>query len=197
MQTRLVDLVLNLLRKAQYQGTTPSADELYLVTDDYGVTSADVTNALGYTPYNATNPNGYITATALANLANTDFSNLTDTADIYIAHAAMPSDTYEALTWGATGTTYTAPADGWFYAQARFTGAVGAHYILLSTSGTGMAIRSGMYNANTATVVTDQINLPVRKGATVTLNYGSASGQTMDNNYIRFCYAVGSESEAT
>lgn len=59
MQTRLVDLVLNLLRKAQYQGTTPSADELYLVTDDYGVTSADVTNALGYTPYNATNPNGY------------------------------------------------------------------------------------------------------------------------------------------
>lgn len=59
MQTRLVDLVLNLLRKAQYQGTTPSADELYFVTDDYGVTSADVTNALGYTPYNATNPNGY------------------------------------------------------------------------------------------------------------------------------------------
>lgn len=59
MQTRLVDLVLNLLRKAQYQGTTPNADELYLVTDDYGVTSADVTNALGYTPYNATNPNGY------------------------------------------------------------------------------------------------------------------------------------------
>lgn len=60
MQTRLVDLVLNLLRKAQYQGTTPSDDELYLITDDYGVTSADVINALGYTPYNASNPDGYL-----------------------------------------------------------------------------------------------------------------------------------------
>jgi hypothetical protein len=30
-----------------------------------GITSSDVTTALGYTPYNATNPNGYITASAL------------------------------------------------------------------------------------------------------------------------------------
>lgn len=30
-----------------------------------GITSSDVTTALGYTPYNSTNPSGYITATAL------------------------------------------------------------------------------------------------------------------------------------
>lgn len=30
-----------------------------------GITSSDVTTALGYTPYNSTNPNGYITASAL------------------------------------------------------------------------------------------------------------------------------------
>ena len=67
MQTRLVDLVLNLLRKAQYQGTTPSDDELYLTTDDYGVTSADVINALGYTPYNASNPDGYLNTQTVGN----------------------------------------------------------------------------------------------------------------------------------
>lgn len=61
MQTRQIDLILNKLLKAQYEGTTPNADELYLATDDAGITSADVINALGYTPYNGTaNPNGYI-----------------------------------------------------------------------------------------------------------------------------------------
>lgn len=31
------------------------------------------------------------------------------------AHAAMPSDKYEDITLAASGTKYTAPADGWFY----------------------------------------------------------------------------------
>ena len=34
-----------------------------------GITSSDVTTALGYTPYNATNPNGYITSSALTGYA--------------------------------------------------------------------------------------------------------------------------------
>ena len=34
-----------------------------------GITSSDVTTALGYTPYNATNPNNYITASALTGYA--------------------------------------------------------------------------------------------------------------------------------
>jgi len=36
----------------------------------YTVTSGDVTGALGYTPYNATNPNGYITASSTDTLTN-------------------------------------------------------------------------------------------------------------------------------
>lgn len=66
MQSRLVNLVLNKLRKVQYDGiATPSNDELYLVIDDAGITSADVINALGYTPYNSTNPDHYITSSSL------------------------------------------------------------------------------------------------------------------------------------
>ena len=34
-----------------------------------GISSSDVTTALGYTPYNSTNPNGYVNATGAANAA--------------------------------------------------------------------------------------------------------------------------------
>ena len=67
--TRQIDLVINKLTKAQYEGTTPNADEFYVLTDDIGITSADIISALGYTPYNATNPNGYVTALTLNNYA--------------------------------------------------------------------------------------------------------------------------------
>lgn len=36
-----------------------------------GITSTDVTTALGYTPYNSSNPNGYITSSALSNYVTT------------------------------------------------------------------------------------------------------------------------------
>jgi hypothetical protein len=49
------NLVINTLTKAQYQTITPSATELYFVTDDAGVTSSDITTALGYTPENQAN----------------------------------------------------------------------------------------------------------------------------------------------
>ena len=45
-----------------------AADTWTLDTSTYltGITSGQVTTALGYTPYNSTNPNGYITSAALA-----------------------------------------------------------------------------------------------------------------------------------
>ena len=38
-----------------------------------------------------------------------------NTISSQVAHMAMPSSKYIELTLGASGTTYTAPADGWFY----------------------------------------------------------------------------------
>ena len=40
-----------------------------------GITSSDVITALGYTPYNATNPNNYITASALTGYATENYVN--------------------------------------------------------------------------------------------------------------------------
>ena len=47
-----------------------------------GITSSDVTTALGYTPYNSTNPSGYITNAALA-----DYSKAADTVSAVVAGA--------------------------------------------------------------------------------------------------------------
>lgn len=50
------------------------ATENFVTSQGYitGITSNDVTTALGYTPYNSTNPNGYITSSALTNYVTTN-----------------------------------------------------------------------------------------------------------------------------
>lgn len=63
--TNVENLIINKLTKAQYESiTNPDPTQLYFVTDEV-ISSSDVVNALGYTPYNASNPNNYITASAL------------------------------------------------------------------------------------------------------------------------------------
>lgn len=60
--TQVSNLKINKLTKQQYQGITPSNTELYFLTDDSGITSTDVVNALGYTPVATTGVgNGTIT----------------------------------------------------------------------------------------------------------------------------------------
>ena len=49
-QTTVSDLKINKLTSAQYATITPSNTELYFITDESGITSSDVTTALGYTP---------------------------------------------------------------------------------------------------------------------------------------------------
>ena len=111
--------------------------------------------------------------------ANTDLSNITNSGDIVIAHNSMPSATYINLTAGASGTTYTAPADGWFefgssLAMVIIDVATNLSYMTQAASGIGGGRGC----------------LPVAKGATVQIFYtGSVSR-------FFFIYAIGSESEA-
>ena len=65
--TTVNNLVINTMTAAQYATITPSATELYMVTDE-AITSSDVTTALGYTPVksvNSTSPdaNGNVSIT--------------------------------------------------------------------------------------------------------------------------------------
>lgn len=60
-----------------------------------GITSTDVTSALGFTPYNATNPNGYVDATQAANAAPVQSVNGQSGAVVLDADdvGALPDDT--------------------------------------------------------------------------------------------------------
>ena len=101
-----------------------------------------------------------------------------------IAGWAMPSNRYVDLTLGASGTTYTAPANGWvFFAKA--SGSSGQfNSITNSTSG---GLRSDCDASNSGRWAT--VNCPVKKGDIFSVEY-TTSGET---KRFRFIYAEGEE----
>lgn len=127
--------------------------------------------------------------TDLNGKADTDLTNITDTGYIKMAKASMPSNTYVDLTLGASGSTYTAPADGWFAGWTASSIDTGAYFTLMvgevGNSYASEVYRESPYNFQCP------ILLPVKKGAVVTAQY------TVGLSMFRFYYAVGSESEAS
>lgn len=115
--------------------------------------------------------------TDLNGKADTDLTNVTNTAKVMMANASMPSNTKTAVTIGAAGATYTAPADGWY----QCTGTAGYIYLVNESSGI-----SFMCQLNSGIV--GHCYVPVKKGDIVSLWW---SGTTMSSFY--FIYAVGSE----
>lgn len=95
----------------------------------------------------------------------------------YMAHMAMPSDKYIDLTLGATGATYTAPADGWaFFAVQGFGFCCLEQYSIIVYNSSSE--KDGNYYS---------VLLPVRKG-TFKAWYNGIKKIT-----FRFIYAVGSQ----
>lgn len=126
----------------------------------------------------------------LNNVANTNLSNLTDTGKIAIAHNAMPSNTFVDISFPATDTTFTAPADG-FYNFVRRVGATTSeterYLIALPSYGGRFAAVGGLNWQELCLWV------PVKKNDTVFITY-NATGEIIVS---RFIYAQGSESEAS
>lgn len=126
-------------------------------------------------------------ATDLNGKADVDLTNVNNAGTSKGAGWAMPSDTYVDLTLGASGTTYTAPANGWFWVRNRTS---------LNGGGLTMQIKKNnaiIYETTMKTVAAAVISdsLPVKKGAILTFYYDSGT-----DTAIRFIYAQGSESEA-
>lgn len=112
--------------------------------------------------------------------AETDLSNVTDTGYIKMAGAGMPSNTYIDLTLGASGSSYTAPANGWVLCSLD-----------LSANG-WLAIKDFWAQAsNIAGYVS--IMCPLLSGE----NFGVDYNGYLHTIFFRFYYAVGSESEAS
>lgn len=100
---------------------------------------------------------------------------------INISAMSKPSGTYKNLTLGASGSTYTAPADGWVFFE-KVAGTAGA-YISLASSPFSIN-EAGVGAANSLSVL-----IPIRAGVKLTVYY-TATGAT---NAFRFIYAEGAK----
>lgn len=123
-------------------------------------------------------------ATDLNGKADVDLTNVNNSGTSLGAGWAMPSDTYDDLTVGASGATYTAPANGWVCVQGYATSASQSISIFTSS---GIRSLGGAYywGGNYYCYA------PVKRGDTFEVYYN-----TNTPDYFRFIYAVGSESEA-
>lgn len=126
-------------------------------------------------------------ATDLNSKADTDLSNLNNTGKGIVSNYAMPSSTYDSLTLGSSGTSYTAPADGWF-TVAKATTAENEYIVMINTSN-----NVSMYTDSGGNLHWVRAFVPASKGDQVTVEY-YAGGATQ---YFRFVYANGSRHEAS
>ena len=114
---------------AQNNAYTGSVGELTMDTENNTVRIHDGSTLGGHALANkATTLAGY----GITDGANTALSNLTATGENNVAHMAMPSTRYSNITLGATGTSYTAPADGFIIIEGNATSTYS--YILLGGS---------------------------------------------------------------
>lgn len=120
--------------------------------------------------------------TLLTGKADTALSNITNSGKEVCANMAMPSNEYINLTLGASGISYTAPADGYF---------------ILAMTNTNMfcemrlnagQLRVGSNYRYDATGYSFSLSIPVSKGNSVTAIYTNMSPQI-----FRFVYANGAQ----
>lgn len=124
-------------------------------------------------------------ATELNGKANVSLSNVNGTGSSTGASWAMPSDRYVALTLGASGSTYTAPANGWVYVSMHYSNDANA-WIDMFNVPRDFYVRCGKRD-NCGGI------MPVLKGDSFIVRY---DGNFLNSSIFRFIYAVGSESEA-
>lgn len=110
-----------------------------------------------------------------------DAQNLNATGKSYVADLSAPSSTYEDLTLGASGNTYTMSHDGYLIFYKDYTAQ--SQYISLVDENT----QYGEVRQGTGAYGNMKISLRVRKGQVITVKY-DAGGTT---NAFRLIYSVG------
>lgn len=105
----------------------------------------------------------------------------------FISNQAMPSDYYIDLTLGASGTAYTAPADGYVCIHPVFSSGSGWCGITITTS-TGGELYGAMTQYTSAQTY-QPISIYVSKNTTFTIIYNNVGSW----NYTRFVYANGAK----
>lgn len=128
-------------------------------------------------------------ATDLNGKADTDLTNTTNQAKILMSRMAMPSNRFIDLTIGASGATYTAPANGWFWITYEAVNNSTGGWAVFINMNNGIIAKSWSINTFGTSIL-----LPIKKGEVMQMLWGGNPFVT--NVYFRFYYAQGSESEA-
>ena len=120
-------------------------------------------------------------AGALDNKADIDASNFNAAGKSLLSGLGMPSNRYINLTLGASGSTYTAPANGYFIISKDFNAS--GQFVVLYNQANGIRTmqQPGAPSGNASCV------MPEKKGQNVLCEY-SLGGHT---SWFRFVYAEG------
>lgn len=115
-------------------------------------------------------------------VANSNASNFSQAGRSYLSGFGMPDvNHYDDLTLGASGSSYVAPANGYF---AIDRGTVSGNPVEIKAYNSNDV---EIYGAATETGGGGRLTLPVKKGTTVKVSYTG----TTTLYYFRFIYAVG------
>lgn len=118
--------------------------------------------------------------------AATDLSNLSEAGRSLAAGLGMPSDRYVDLTLGASMSTYTAPANGYFYLLTAGPNAVNYPWVRMENINQKKnEIAMGYANIAMTLFTT------VHKGDVVQVEYGNQATDVV--GFFRFYYAEGEE----
>lgn len=105
-----------------------------------------------------------------------------------IASWGFPSSKYVDLSLGASGQTYTAPADGWFAVSKLNGSSTVAYQIALVNQTANFAIE---YRSSPATAINGRTYIPAKKGDIVQVAYDMVGA----TQYFRFIYAKGATND--
>lgn len=125
------------------------------------------------------------------NRANVDLSNISNAGKVNIASISLPSNSvYKSITAGASGTNYTAPADGWYLVAAQSSSA--SSYLASNVTGTGVTNKVYLVTSGAPSGYQMVLLVPAIKGVVYNFGYGNVT-----NFRVGFHYTNGSESEYT
>ena len=178
-------------------GTSASGSSTFSASDKtIGITTDATKSGITIDQTSYTIPTGiylyFKVANAVQNLAMLDAAQVMSAVNTVvpdnsstIASYAMPSNTKIAITVGAAGASYIAPADGYYQVDGKTSTTYG--YIYFQNYSTSLQVM-GQYTSQVET----HHYIPAKKGDIITLWW-----QDVVINSLNFIYAKGSEWEAS
>lgn len=106
----------------------------------------------------------------LANYAQSSLSNLTTTGNSALGAASSPSSNMTTLTLMSSGSSYTAPANGYYLAKFQsLKGAIG--YAFIRASNNAVVVRNDQWHNDAADILSNEVSIYAGKGDTIYISY--------------------------